>query len=161
MSIEKTRALALLAPVPEKHLITALDAINQQYDTGEAAPIVAFGSSDFEVFRQADQLRGDRAIEVFIYASMSEQEQPLNPLVTWRGLYVGHVPSRSGRYPGKAIHRPSSTKTDKPVWAVYWQLQELTRLDTPILIGMFQGFKQKKRYEKRFIPKGPLLVDYP
>lgn len=50
MPAEKNRVPALLAPVPEKHLVTALDTINQQYDAGEAAPIIAFGSVDFEVF---------------------------------------------------------------------------------------------------------------
>lgn len=161
MPVEKPLALALLAPVPEDHLLSGLDMIAQQFDEGEKEPVLAFGSMEFELFRHADALRGDRPIEVFIYASMSKADQPLNPLVTWHGMYTGQVLSRRGRYPGKAIHRPPSTADDKPTWAVFWLLKTLAKLDTPIPIGSFTGFKQKKPYEQRFIPRGPVLVQRP
>jgi hypothetical protein len=158
----KTFEFAILAPVPEYHLLSGLkESIPQQYEDGEREPLVAFGSMDFELFRQADDLRGDRPVEVFIYASMSEADQPLNPVVTWRGLYAGHVLSRRGRYPGKASHRPPSMTGDAPTWAVFWLLKDLSKLETPLPIGLFQGLKQKKPYETRFIPRGPLLVEYP
>jgi hypothetical protein len=91
--MQKTHAFALLAPVPEMHLLSGLDAIAAQLDADDLppdhVPKVAFGSMDFEVFGAAEKLRGGQAIEVLIYASQAKGDQPLNPQVTWHGLYVG------------------------------------------------------------------------
>lgn len=161
----KTHAFALLAPVPEMHLISGLEAIAAQLDSDELSPDqmpkVAFGSMDFELFAEAEKLRGGKAIEVLIYASHAKGDQPLNPEVTWRGLYVGYVGSWRGRYPGKAIHRPKSTATDSPTWAVFWEVQDLERLKTPIPIGKLRGKNKKTNYQARFIPEGPVLIEYP
>ncbi|WP_242541882.1 hypothetical protein [Leptolyngbya sp. Cla-17] len=124
-------------------------------------PKVAFGSMDFEVFGEAEKLRGGKAIEVFIYASHAKGEQPLNPEVTWRGLYIGYVGSRRGRYPGKLICRPQSTATDPPTWAVFWEVQELEQLKQPIPIGGLRGKNKKTNYQARFIPESPVLIEYP
>ncbi|MBE9013697.1 hypothetical protein IQ250_26260, partial [Pseudanabaenaceae cyanobacterium LEGE 13415] len=106
--MQKTRAFALLAPVPEIHLISGLEAIAAQLDSDESSsddtPKVAFGTMDFELFAEVEKARSGKAIEVLIYASHAKGDQPLNPEVTWRGLYVGYVGLRRGRYPGKAIH---------------------------------------------------------
>lgn len=163
--MQKTRAFALLAPIPEIHLISGAQAIIDQLDLDDLpsdhVPKVAFGSMDFEVFGAVEKLRGGKAIEVFIYASQAKGEQPLNPEVTWRGLYVGYVPSRRGRYPGKAIYRPQSTATDTPTWAVFWELQALEVLKNPIPIGRLRGKDKKTNYQARFIPEGPVLIEYP
>ncbi|KAM3095568.1 hypothetical protein ACKFKG_13220 [Phormidesmis sp. 146-35] len=163
--MQKTHAFALLAPVPEMHLISGLEAIALQLDSDEFpandVPKVAFGSIDFELFAEVEQLRSNKAIEVLIYASHVKGDQPLNSEATWRGLYVGYVGSRRGRYPGKGIHRPKSTVTDRPTWAVFWEVQELERLKTPIVIGTLQGRNKKTNYQARFIPEGPVLIESP
>lgn len=163
--MQKTQAFALLAPVPEIHLISGLEAISAQLDSEELPPDhqprVAFGSMDFELFGEAEKLRAGKAIEVFIYASQAKGEQPLNPEVTWRGLYVGCVASRRGRYPGKSIYRPKSTATDSPTWAVFWEVQALELLKKPIPIGKLRGKNKKTAFPARFLPEGPVLIEYP
>lgn len=163
--MQKTRAFALLAPVPEMHLTSGLEAIAAQLDSDDLSPDqmpkVAFGSMDFELFAEAEELRGGEEIEVLIYASHAKGAQPLNPEATWRGRYVGYVPSRRGRYPGKAIHRPKSTATDRLTWAVFWEVEELELLKTPIPIGKLRGRNKKTNYPARFVPEGPVLIDYP
>ncbi|MGB8698247.1 MAG: hypothetical protein WCD18_02425 [Thermosynechococcaceae cyanobacterium] len=163
--MSKTHAFALLAPVPEEHLISGLEAIAAQLDAEdlptEHVPKVAFGSMDFEVLAEVETVRGGKSVEVLIYASHAKGDQRLNPEATWRGLYVGYVPSRRGRYPGKSIYRPASTLTDRPTWAVFWEVQELERMQTPIPIGTLTGKNKKNPYQPRFIPEGPNLIEYP
>jgi hypothetical protein len=146
-----TREFAILAPVPEEHLLS------WQKD-GEQTK-VAFGSMAFELFRQADELRGEKAVEVFIYASLAEN-RPLNSEVSWHGLYVGHVPSRSGRHPQGMKYRPPSTASEKPTWAIFWEVEELEPLSSPIAIASLRGLGKKSKYQPRFTPEGPLLIEY-
>ena len=163
--MQKTRAFALLTPVPQVHLLSALEAIAAQLDSdnlpSEHLPKVAFGSMDFEGFGEVEKLRGGKAIEIFIYASHAKGDQPLNPEVTWRGLYVGYVGSRRGRYPGQSIYRPQSTATDTPTWAVFWEVQELEPLKQSIPIGSLRGKNKKTNYPARFIPEGAVVIEYP
>lgn len=163
--MQKTHAFALLAPVPEIHLLSGLEALSAQLDSEELPPDhqpkVAFGSMDFELFGEVETLRAGKAIDVFIYASQAKGEQPLNPEVTWRGVYVGYIGSRRGRYPGKSIYRPKSTATDSPNWAVFWELQTLEPLKQPIPIGKLRGKNKKTAYSSRFLPEGPVIIEYP
>ncbi|GAP96708.1 hypothetical protein NIES2104_32540 [Leptolyngbya sp. NIES-2104] len=142
-------------------MISGLEAIALQLDSEESdqLPKVAFGSMDFEVFGEVEKLRGGKAVEILIYASHAKGDQPLQPEATWRGLYIGSVGSRRGRYPGKAIFRPKSTATDSPTWAVFWEVQELERLKTPIPIKSLKGKDKKANYQTRFIPEGPVLIE--
>jgi hypothetical protein len=50
---------------------------------------VAFGSMNWELFRQLDQKRGGLKVNTYIYASLSGE--PTKLAVTWQGLYIGHV----------------------------------------------------------------------
>lgn len=162
--METIRTFAILAPIPEVHLISGVEAIAAQLNSDDpnlGQPKVAFGSMAFEVLRKADELRKGRAVEVLIYASDAQGEQPLNPEVWWRARYIGHVPSRNGRYPGKSVFRPKSTASDRPVWAIYWEVQELEKLKSPVRIATLQGLDQKANYKARFIPEGPVLIEYP
>jgi hypothetical protein len=163
--MQKTHTFALLAPVPEEHLISGLEAIAAQLDADDLppghVPKVAFGTMAFEALAEIEQLRAGKSVEVLIYASHAQGEQPLNPEATWRGLYVGYVGSRRGRYPGKSIFRPKSTATDKLNWAVFWEVQELERLKTPIPIGHLTGKGKKAKYQPRFLPEGPVAIDPP
>jgi len=158
--MNKTENLAILAPVPEMHLISGAETIIKLIEESSDEIKVAFGSMAFEVFRQIDELRGDKVVEVLIYAS-DLADQPLKSVASWRGLYTGHVASRNGRYPGNKKFRPSSTLTDKPTWAVFWELQELEALEKPIAIASLKGLGKKSNYSSRFIPEGPLLIEYP
>jgi hypothetical protein len=155
--MQKTQAFAILAPVPEIHLISGVEAIATQLDADDLPPDylpkVAFGSMDFELFSEVEKLRSGKAI--------AQGDQPLNPEVTWRGLYVGYMVSRRGRYPGKSIYRPKSTATDSPTWAGFWEVQELELLKTPIPIGNLRGKNKKTNYQARFIPEGAVLIEYP
>lgn len=163
--MQKTRAFAMLAPVPEIHLISGLEAIAAQLDSDDLPPDhlpkVAFGTMEFEVFGEVEKLRNGKTVEVLIYASEAKGDQPLNSEATWRGLYVGYVGSRRGRYPGKSIYRPAATATDSPTWAVFWEVQELELLKTPVPIGRLRGKNKKTNYPARFIPEGPVLIEYP
>ncbi|XWK91645.1 MAG: hypothetical protein U7127_31160 (plasmid) [Phormidium sp.] len=156
-----TNSFAILAPVPEIHLISGQEALAQlSNEPNNEIVKLAFGSMAFEVFRQIDELRKSQSVEVFIYASDSTADQPLHTQASWHGLYVGHVPSRNGRYPGNKKFRPPSTLTDKPTWAVFWEVQELESLEKPIEIASFKGLHKKSHYSSRFIPEGPLLIEY-
>ncbi|MDZ8049916.1 MAG: hypothetical protein RMX68_033915 [Aulosira sp. ZfuVER01] len=156
----KTTSFAILAPVPEMHLLSALETIDKlESELSDETIKVAFGSMAFEVFRKADELRGDKEVEVLIYASDCI-DQPLNSEASWQALYIGHANSRNGRYPGKSKFRPSSTATDKPTWAVFWEVQQLKRLKTPIAIATLKALGKKTNYASRFTPEGPLLIEY-
>ncbi len=85
----------------------------------------------------------------------------LDSQVTWHGLYIGHVHSRNGKYPGNKKHRPPSTVTDKPTWAIFWEVKELKPLTPECPIASFRGLSKKSNYTSRFIPEGPLLIEYP
>ncbi|MBT9317838.1 hypothetical protein [Leptothoe spongobia] len=162
--MEKTKAktFAILVPVPERHLISGLDAITNQLDDDsiDTQPTLALGSSDFEVFGQADERRKHRLVDVYIYASQTDNP-PLNPEATWKATYLKQVHSRRGRYPGKAIHRPASTATDKPTWAIFWLLTDLEKLKTPLPIGKMRGIGKKSDFPPRFLPEGAVLIEHP
>jgi hypothetical protein len=87
----KPHAFAILAPVPEQHLISGLEALTAQLDSDQLPPDhlpkIAFGSMAFELFGQVERKRGETAVEVLIYASHAKGEQLLNPEVRWRALY--------------------------------------------------------------------------
>ena len=156
----KTTSFAILAPVPETHLLSALETMDKlDSELSDETVKVAFGSMAFEVFRKADELRGDKEVEILIYASDCV-DQPLNSEVSWQGLYIGHANSRNGRYPGKSKFRPPSTATDKPTWAIFWEVKELKRLKVPMAIASFKALGKKSNFTSRFIPEGPLLIEY-
>lgn len=157
-----TNAFAILAPVPEQHLITGLDAIAAQLDADppEVPPVVAYGSGAFEVFDKADELRQGLLVNMFFYASHPESPT-FKPFATWQATYIKQLHSRRGRYPGKKIHRPPSTATDSPTWAIFWLVQDLAKLDKPIPVEDFRGLGKKTGYPSRFIPEGPMLVEHP
>lgn len=71
--MQKTRTFALLAPIPEEHLISGLEAIATQLDSDDLPvghlPKVAFGSMDFEVLAEVEKLRDGKSVEVLIYAA--------------------------------------------------------------------------------------------
>jgi hypothetical protein len=160
--MDTTHSFAILAPVPEMHLLSAMEVMAQlESQQGDEQTKIAFGSMDFELFRKIDESRTGENVKVLIYASHSNAEQPFYSQVSWEGAYIGHVNSRNGRYPGKAKFRPPSTASDKPTWAVFWEVQDLKPLACPIQVGSLIGLGKKSEYNSRFIPERPLLIEYP
>ncbi len=163
MESTKTYAFAILAPVPERHLRSGLEAIAAQLaaDPPVIPPVLAYGSKAFELFRKIDIERGEHSVDVFIYASHAN-EQTLKLRATWKASYIKHVESRRGRYPGNALHRPPSTEQDRQdYWAIYWLIQDLAELATPIPVSELRGYGKKADYLTNFVPEGPLLVEHP
>lgn len=147
-----TRDFAILAPVPEMHLKSGQETCDREQK-------VAFGSQAWELFREVDKLRNSNDVEVFIYASHAEK--PILE-VTWHAVYIGHKDSRNGRYKGDKKFRPSSTESDTPTWAVYWEVRDLKELPEAdqIRIPSLRGFRKKSNYQP-FVPEQPLLIEYP
>lgn len=149
---------ALLAPVPEVHLLDGLTTVRFH---GKAA----YGSRSWEVFRDLDQLRGDEPVVAYLYASHAAQN--VGPKVTWQALYIGHVDAPNGTYPGNLKYRPeSATRHPADVgghWAIYWHLSDLKPL--PIEdwaeIGELRRYRTVKRFGRRFVPEGPVIVGRP
>lgn len=160
--METTRSLAILLSVPEVHLLSGLESLAAQQAQAIQSPFIVYGSMDFEAFGEIEKSRAGKAVEVFIYASDRQGDLPLNPEVTWKGVYIGCEPaSGGGRYRGKAIHRPASTTLDRKPSAIFWRMTDLRRFDTGMPIGKIQGLKKKSFFQPRFIPETPTLIEYP
>lgn len=150
--------VALLAPVPLEHLKDGSEVCEKE---GR----VAFGSRAWEVFRKLDVLRSDLPVEVFIYASHARRAPRL--VVSWKALYIGHVESDNGAHPDRMKFRPPSTERyledNHGYWAVFWEVQDLRRLDEGqhIPTGRFWGLEKRKSYGSNFVPEGPILIRYP
>lgn len=146
----------ILTPVSEEHLLSGRDVCQRE---GK----VAFGSRAFSLFEQADELRDEAPLDVFIYPSWGSKFGP--PKARWHGVYIGHVRSNGGAHPDGMKFRPRSTK-EYPSdnighWAVFYELEALRELPKEEALGMprFRGFGTGKPYVTSFIPEGPLLVD--
>jgi hypothetical protein len=126
---------------------------------------VAFGSRAWEVFRKLDELRNGLPVEVYIYASHGPGIRGI--VVSWSGIYVGHVESVNGAHPEGMRFRPPSTgkyeDDNRGYWAVFWEIEELHSLDESehIPTGRFWGFDKRKSYGGNFVPEGPILIRHP
>lgn len=147
--------VALLAPVPEEHLFSGMEKC------GEAGK-VAFGSTDWEVFRTLNELGRSQAVNVYLYASHSSKFGL--PKVRWTARYMGSVEAKAGAHPEGMAYRPASTEKNQADnidhWIVFWEVVQLRPLPKEAAIPMsrFKGFTARKPYLSSFVPKGPLLV---
>lgn len=148
--------VALLAPVPREHLISALDTIAEH---GK----VAFGTRAFEVFATLSQYADAGEVEVLIYESESRlQGGP--PKVAWKAMYVGFEPSETGGHSGGMTYRPKTTENyqadNKGHWAAFWEVVALRKLppEDCIKIASLTSVASGKKLGKFFRPHGPLLV---
>jgi hypothetical protein len=145
------QSFAILAPILEVHLNDGQDVCQQQ---GK----VAFGSQDWELFREVDKKRGDEAIEVYIYTSSGKSGTYAG--IYWHGLYIGHVNSRRGRYPlGNQFCPPSAQDDTK--WAIFWEVEELDTLISSVRIEDLQALGKKTCFSSSFFPKQVTLIEYP
>ena len=152
--------LALLAPVPEEHLVAGRECclVNGS---------VAFGSRDFEVFRQLDAQLSGAPCDVLIYASWPLTPVSGPPAVTWIATYLRTVDARLDGSPPPGIFRPSSTEKypgdSKGHWAVYWEVTHLAPLpkEAHLRVHTLRGLASSKRYLKTFRPERPLIISAP
>lgn len=153
-------AVALLAPVPEEHLISGRRVC---LNRGK----VAFGSKNWELFNKLQGLvQPEAQCEVLIYASdAAHLISP--PTVTWRASYLGFVQARNGTHPGEMKFRPPSTEKypldNRGSWVVFWEVADLTPLSKNqwIKVGQLRGFEKPAKYLTNYIPKGPSLLQEP
>ena len=149
-----THDFAILAPVPILHLMSGLDVINPE---GE----VAFGTQLYEFFynleKEREKRKGDQ-VEVFIYASLTEENRPE---VAWHGVYTRYLQARGkGRHPLGNLYRPESTRTDTREDALFWHVRRLCKLSNTIPLTTLSGYP-KSSYSSRYLPKEPVLIQYP
>jgi hypothetical protein len=138
---------ALLAPVPLVHLESAQ----------ELKGPVAFGSRAYDCFAQVKTLRGNDDVDVYLYASHPEGR---DLTVRWHARYIGFVPAVKGLHPNPE-RRPLSSESDTADSLLFWEIEDLELLKSPIAIGTLQGLKNKKPYGTSFPPHGPILIKHP
>jgi hypothetical protein len=149
---------AILAPVPEVHLLAGLKIANN-------GDFIAYGTMKWELLRKIDKKRGGARVPVLIYPSHENLPGQDRFVVSWFGWYIGHVDSKHGAHPQGEAHRPLST-FDHPAdneghWAVFWHLEGLRQLppEQRMTIGQIEGCKGGWR--KNAPPRGPELVKLP
>ncbi len=94
-------SVALLAPVPEEHLMSGQSCCEENGRFG-------FGSRDFEVFRNLDEQCAGAPCHVLIYPSWASQPQAGPPKATWEATYL-----RIKRAYGQAAHLASRRTTGR------------------------------------------------
>lgn len=148
--------MALLAPVPSVFLEEG-----QGPDVCRRKGKVAFGSRNWELFRQLDALRDGMPVHTYIYASQADVH---GVFVSWRACYIRHVESRNGAHPEGRIYRPLFATEDGEDrdghWAIFWEVTDLEPI-SPIPIANLRGFGAKKDYGKPFVPEGPIIIEHP
>lgn len=156
--IETASRLALLAPVPLQHL-------RDGKDVAATAGRVAFGSRAWKLFRELDKLRKGLPVDVYIYASHSDDQ--LRFVASWHGHYVGHVESIGGAHPEGMRYRPPSTGAyvadNLGHWAIFWEVEHLAELppERHLRIGDMMGFGKRQQYGNGFAPESPMLIEHP
>ena len=145
--------VALLAPVPLKHLIDGQEACEKRHHH-----TVAFGSMNWGLFEKLEALRGMLCIDVFIYASRSDE---LTHTATWHARYVGRAEALAdGTHPRGERYRPESCAGEAG-WAIYWEVMDLKRLDPPIPLSDFRALESGENYKPTYLPEGPVLIEHP
>jgi len=148
-SPEISEYCALLAPVPERHLVSGIETLAKH---GQ----VWFGSDTIDVFEELKQ-NGAKSFVALIYASISKYRvAPSQTHVTWVGRYVGYAAAIPGSLPE---YRPTTTETDTD-FKLWWKLDFLRRLDDSDSLPMHKigAPTSNKRYLPNFAPERPLRV---
>ena len=152
-------AIAVVAPVPSKHLESAMAAAV----LGRA---VAFGSNKLEVFQDdMGNLKITLGTRVLIYGSTEAKTTSrwhIPARATVEGIFVGWEKFDSGFYEGKAA-RPETTTTNAPTkdtpFFGFWVVSDLTAIN-----GGFPLSNLRLNASGRKIalpPRYPVIVDLP
>jgi len=152
---------AILAPVPLEHLESGLIVATE---TG----YVSFGSDKFELFRKADEFRGDQKVPTLLYASYEGVAAKLTFTVAWTGWYIGHVEDYFDKFLDEKTHRPPTTVKHHPTgdnatgWGIFWRVEELQKLPEGenVEIRQLESFTTGS-WRKDAPPRGPALVRRP
>ncbi|SHG79418.1 hypothetical protein [Bradyrhizobium erythrophlei] len=147
-------SVALLAPIPEEHLVSGIETLSH-------AGKVAFGSKSWEVFNKVDAILAGGECDVLIY--VSDAVRPISPpTVTWSARYLGSSLAINGAHKDGMKYRPATTDNypsdNKGHWVLFWEVDNLRRLQSPIKISQVRGFEKPQRYLTGFIPRGPMLI---
>src|SRR4051794_2502823 len=110
--------VAILAPVWLQHL-------EEGRQICQLHGRVALGTQSLDLFARLDGMRGDRPVDVYIYAAGAKAGG--DPAVTWKGKYVGCVEATQGKHPQGDLLRPKSTETDTD-WEGFWEVGDLAEL---------------------------------
>ena len=148
MTIKNSQTVSLMAPVPSFHLDSGLETLQEEGG-------VLFASNAFSVFHQLESTRKGQSVTVWIY----ESHQNSKAVIKWKGTYVGYVSSDDrGQMKLMKRLRPKSTKNDGHT-AVYWQLNQLEKLEEPISVTKSFGFRNRKSFKSNYIPQGPTIIE--
>ena len=144
--------VALLTPVPLRHLISGLEICDQ---TGQ----VTYGTnavSRLENFSRT--LNPTATADIFFYASKAGGSH--KPMVTFKGRFIKWVEATdTGLAPIKdRKFRPTTTVRDKP-WKSFYVVSDLEQLAKPIPIKLLKGRGISTRYSDTYYPRGPMIID--
>jgi hypothetical protein len=147
-------SVALLAPVPEEHLLSGQDTLRE---SGK----VAFGSKNWELFNKLVELLKGHECKVLLYAS--DATRPINPpTATWSARFVGFTVAVNGAHKDGMKYRPASTAKyaldNRGSWTVFWEVTNLEPMNPGVKIGLLRGFEKPHSYLVNFIPRGPVLI---
>jgi hypothetical protein len=160
--METSRNLAVLFSVPESFLLSGLECIAAQHQQDVYPAFLIYGTMEFEAFAAVEKARNGKALEMFIYAADAAGDRPLNPEVTWKGIYLGvEAATGGGRYRGKPIHRPAITLGDRKPSALFWKVSDLKKQVAGMPIGRMQALTKKTLLPDRYLPEKPTLIEYP
>ena len=150
--LKKTAHVALLAPVPLKHLESGQEVKGR----------VAFGggSQTLKLLHKLDEEREDMEVDVYIYASDPDVQSDFE--VSWSARYVGCVPAVNGEHPDGMKYRPKTTASDG-YSEVFWEVKDLERLPPKqhILVAKLTGLTATKTYSPAYAPRRPVLIKHP
>jgi hypothetical protein len=152
MDMEEPKAdVALLAPVPEEHLLSGLGRCR-------AEGFVAFGTDAGMVFSELKLLVDqEHPADILFYASRTSN----SGLVTFRGRFIDYDGAVSGKAkPGWAKYRPASTDKDTN-WSSFYLVREMHLLEKPLPIASLRKRGNKGKFKSTFIPLGPIIIDTP
>jgi hypothetical protein len=147
--------VALLAPVPS-------DLLDDARDEGKTT--VAFGSMAWDFFRQLSDEVGEEPLDAYIYASHAGE---LTLEASWTGKFVGWRDAIEAE--GDPSFRELRTKLaledwagneEGGRWAVYWIIEDLCQLETPLKVGDVR-LPGGRKLSSAFVPRGPLRIQAP
>lgn len=155
MFTEPNADVALLAPVPEGHLLSALSCFGKE-------DRVAFGSNAAMALATFKNLVGiDSTADVLIYAS----ETPVKgvPKAKYRARWVDYVGAVSGKAPASCMAFRSPSTASDGAWDSFWIVTGLRRLDAAEFVDIksLSGLKKRAKFASNFIPLGPTIINTP
>lgn len=144
--------IALLTPVPIRHLICGLEICHQ---SGQ----VTYGSNAVARLQNFNQsLNSAAAADIYFYASHAGGSH--NPMTTYKARFVKWVfATDTGLAPIKyRKFRPKTTTNDKP-WKSFYIVSDLEELAKPIPVKLFKGRGKSISYTDLYYPRGPMIID--